>query len=93
MKVKKSGGGTSELGGKSRRQTLILHGHIKNRIRANGERLAKNKGWLAAGLGPWSLGPSLELPAPGLGPGPGQLWARAQAPGAGSGRYHRPESL
>ena len=37
-----------------------------------------------AGLGPWSLGPSPGLPAPGLGPGPDPAWDRAQgSPGLG----------
>ena len=34
--------------------------------------------------GPWSLGPSPGLPAPGLGPGPDRAWDRAQgSPGLG----------
>ena len=49
-----------------------------------------NNARLAAGLGPWSLGPSPGLLAPGLGPGPDQAWDRAQgtleASGAGPGR-------
>ena len=44
----------------------------------------ENKKRLAAGLGPWSLGPSPGLPAPGLGPSPDPAWDRAQgSPGLG----------
>lgn len=66
------------LRNKSRRQTAIQHGCITGRIWNNKGRLADNKGQLAAGLGPWSLGPTPELPAPGLGPGPDRAWVRAQ---------------
>ena len=62
----------------------MQHGHIKGRIRDIKGRLADNKGRLVAGLGPWSLGPSPGLPAPGLGPGPDPAWDRAQgSPGLG----------
>ena len=72
------------LRNKSRRQTVIQHGHIKGRIRNIKGRLADNKGRLVAGLGSWSLGLSPGLPAPGLGPGPDPAWDRAQgSPGLG----------
>ena len=72
------------LRNKSRRQIVIQHGHIKGRMRDIKERLADNKGRLVAGLGPWSLGPSPGLPAPGLGPGPDPAWGLAQrSPGPG----------